>query len=158
MASKYAEATETIDADPDTLYDLVSDLAKMGNWSPEATGGHWVGGATGPAVGAKFRGNNRSGWRRWSTTAEVTAADRGRRFAFHISFTGVPIADWSYDFEADGSSTRVTEQWTDLRPGWMDALSGPMMGVTDRAVHNQRNMALTLTALKKAAETSQTAS
>ncbi|HEX3823520.1 MAG TPA: SRPBCC family protein [Mycobacteriales bacterium] len=158
MASKYAEATETIDADADTLYDLVADLAQMGNWSPEATGGRWVGRATGPAVGAKFRGHNRSGWRRWSTNVEVTAADRGRRFAFHVSFSGVPIADWSYDFESDGAPTRVTEQWTDLRPGWLDALSGPMMSVPDRAVHNQRNMALTLAALKKAAEASQTAS
>jgi hypothetical protein len=153
MASKHAEATETISADANTLYDLVSDLARMGKWSPEATGGRWVGGATGPAVGAKFRGNNRSGWRRWSTLAEVTTADRGKQFAFHITLTGLPIADWSYEFESDGTTTRVLEQWTDLRPGWMDALSKPVMGVSDRAVHNQRNMALTLTALKKAAET-----
>jgi Polyketide cyclase / dehydrase and lipid transport len=153
MPGKHAEAFETITADPNTLYDLVADLSQMGKWSPEATGGRWVGGATGPALGARFRGNNRSGWRRWSTSCEVITADRGKRFAFHVTLGPVPIADWSYDFESDGSTTRVLEQWTDLRPGWMDVASKPVMGVGDRAVHNQRNMALTLTALKQAAET-----
>ncbi len=85
MSDKQAEASETIAADPDTLYDLVSDLTQMGKWSPEASGGRWVGGATGPAVGAKFLGNNRSGWRRWSTSSEITAADRGKRFAFRVT-------------------------------------------------------------------------
>ena len=47
MTEKKAEATETIAADPGALYDLVSDLCRMGEWSPEATGGRWVGGATG---------------------------------------------------------------------------------------------------------------
>jgi hypothetical protein len=152
MAAKHAEATETITADAGELYDLVADLAQMGNLSPEATGGHWVGGATGPVVGARFRGNNRSGWRRWSTLSEVTTAERGKQFAFHVTVAGVPVSDWRYDFESDGTTTRVLEQWNDLRPGWMDALSKPVMGVADRAVHNQRNMALTLTALKQAAE------
>jgi hypothetical protein len=152
MSDKHAEASETIAADRNAIYDLVSDLAQMGKWSPEATGGRWVGGSTGPTVGAKFRGNNRSGWRRWSTSCEVTSADRGKRFAFHVTLGPVPIADWSYDFESDGTTTRVLEQWTDLRPGWMDLASRSVMGVADRAVHNQRNMALTLTALKQAVE------
>jgi Polyketide cyclase / dehydrase and lipid transport len=152
MADTHAEATEVIAADAGALYDLVADLTQMGKWSPEAQGGRWVGGASGPTVGAKFRGNNKAGWRRWSTTAQVTAAERGKRFAFHITFTGVPIADWSYDFVADGDATKVVEEWTDCRPGWMNALSGPVMGVSDRAAHNQRNMETTLATLKKAAE------
>jgi hypothetical protein len=152
MAEKQAEASETIAVDAGTIYDLVSDLTQMGSWSPEAVGGSWVGGATGPAMNARFRGNNKAGWRRWSTTATVTAADRGKRFAFHISLAGVPIADWSYDFEPAGDATNVVERWTDRRPGWMNALSGPVMGVPDRAVHNQRNMEATLAALKQAAE------
>jgi hypothetical protein len=152
MADTHVEAAETIAADPNTLYDLVSELTHMGKWSPEAVGGKWVGGADGPVVGAKFRGNNKAGWRRWSTTATVTSADPGKRFAFHITVGPVPIADWSYDFEPDGAGTRVVEQWTDRRPGWMNALSGPLMGVPDRAVHNQRNMAATLATLKDAAE------
>jgi hypothetical protein len=152
MAESFVEVSETIAADADTLYDLVSDLSQMGRWSPEAVGGRWAGGASGPTVGATFRGNNRKGWRRWSTSAKVTAADQGKRFAFHVTFGPVPIADWSYDFIADGGSTRVVEQWTERRPGWMKALSGPTIGVPDRAVHNRQTMAATLAALKRAAE------
>jgi hypothetical protein len=153
MEDKHAVASETIGADAGTIYDLVCDLTQMGRWSPEAVGGRWVGGATGPTVGAKFRGNNKSGWRRWSTTAVVTSADRGKRFAFHITVSGVPIADWLYEFEpAQDGGTRVIERWEDQRPGWMSSLSKPVMGVADRAAHNERNMIQTLAALKQAAE------
>lgn len=152
MTAKKAEATETIAADPSALYDLVSDLSRMGEWSPEATGGRWVGGATGAAVGAKFRGHNSSGWRRWSTSSEVTTADRGKRLAFQVRFGPVPVSRWTYEFEPVGEGTRVTERWVDLRPTWMDLVSRPVMGVNDRPGHNQRNIEATLTALKKAVE------
>jgi hypothetical protein len=152
MGEKHAEVSETINADPQTVYDLVADLPGMGKLSPENTGGRWVGGASGPAVGAKFRGNNKAGWRRWSTSVEVTAADPGKRFAFHVTVAGVPIADWAYEFASDGTATTVTEIWDDRRPGWMDKLSGVVMGVADRGGHNEANMAATLKALKQTAE------
>lgn len=154
MSDKHAEASETIAANPDTLYDLVSDLTQMGKWSPEATGGHWSDGATGPAVGAKFAGNNRSGWRRWSTSSEITQADRGKRFAFRVTAGGTKVSEWSYDFEPDGDGTRVVERWTDHRSRLMDLVSRPVMGIGDRAGHNRRNMEATLAALKAAAEKS----
>jgi Polyketide cyclase / dehydrase and lipid transport len=152
MGDKRAEASATIGADADTLYDLVADLTQMGRWSPEACGGRWVGGATGPALGARFHGNNRSGWRRWSTSCRVIAADRGERFAFRVNFGPLPVSDWTYAFETDGGGTRVTESWVDLRPTVMEVVSRPVMGVSDRAVHNRRNMGATLAALKAAAE------
>jgi hypothetical protein len=152
MADKQVQVSTEIARDPDSLYDMVSALTDMGKWSPEATGGRWVGGASGPAVGARFRGNNRSGWRRWSTTAEVTDADRGKRFAFKVSFAAVPIAAWSYEFTEAAGATTVTESWTDLRPWWMDKGSAPIMGVADRPSHNRKNMEATLAALKSGAE------
>jgi hypothetical protein len=152
MTETHVEAVETINADAGDLYDLVSDLTSMGKWSPEAVGGKWVGGATGPTVGAKFKGNNRSGWRRWSTIAHVVSAERGKVFQFHITAGPVPISDWTYEFNSDGTTTTVTEKWDDRRPGWMNKLSGPMMGVSDRRSHNEANMRATLEALKTAAE------
>jgi hypothetical protein len=154
MTEKKAEATETIATDPGALYDLVSDLSRMGEWSPEATGGRWVGGATGPAVGAKFHGNNAKGWRHWSTSSEGTTADRGKRFVFRVNFGPVPVSEWAYEFEPAGDGTRITERWIDLRPGWMDLVSRPVMGVSDRPGHNQQNIEATLAALKKAVENS----
>ena len=45
-----------IDAPPDVLYDLVTDVRRMGEWSPETVEADWIGGASGPEVGARFRG------------------------------------------------------------------------------------------------------
>jgi Polyketide cyclase / dehydrase and lipid transport len=147
-----AEASETIAAGADRLYDLISDITRMGDWSPEACRGRWRGSATGPAVGARFRGSNRSGWRRWSTDCEVTAAERGKRFAFRVSSIGMPVALWSYDFEPAGSGTRVVERWSDLRSSFLTVVSRPVTGVSDRVSHNQRTMEQTLAGLKAAVE------
>jgi hypothetical protein len=154
MAERNLEVSTDIKADAARLYDLVSDLPQMGRWSPENTGGKWRGGASGPTVGAKFTGSNKAGWRRWTTSVEVTDANPGKRFAFHVSFVGVPIADWTYEFSDDVGTTKVTEIWDDRRPGWMDKLSAPVMGVADRPAHNRKNMEATLAALKQAAEAS----
>ena len=152
MAEKNVQVSTEIARDSDALYDMVAELTDMGKWSPENTGGKWVGGATGPAVGAKFRGSNRSGWRRWSTTSTVTEAEPGKRFVFKVSFAAVPIAEWAYDFKGSGTATVVTETWTDLRPWWMEKGSAPVMGVWDRPEHNRKNMEATLASLKSSAE------
>lgn len=141
-----------IAAPADKVWTLVSDLPRMGEWSPENTGGRWVGGATGPATGAKFRGTNAKGLRRWSTTCTITDATPGKRFAFEVTYGPVRISTWEYDLTDNGSSTTVTESWTDRRPLWMKVGSGPVMGVMDRDAHNRRNMEQTLESLKKAAE------
>lgn len=146
------EVSTTVAAAPEAVWALVSDVTRMGSWSPETTGCRWLGGATGPAVGARFRGTNRKGLRRWSTTCEVTAADAGRRFAFEVTYGPVRISTWDYTFSPDGAGTRVVESWTDRRPGWMRTLSGPVMGVSDRNAHNRRGMEETLAAVKAAAE------
>jgi ribosome-associated toxin RatA of RatAB toxin-antitoxin module len=145
------EVTETVKAPPQQLYDLVSDLPRMGEWSPENTGGKWLGRATSAAVGAKFRGTNRNGLAVWMTSVTVTAADAGRRFAFDVDVFGVPISTWAYTFADSGDGCDVTESWTDRRPRWM-RVSSIATGVRDRNRHNRRNMQETLSKLKAAAE------
>jgi hypothetical protein len=141
-----------VDAPATTVFALVSDLPRMGEWSPENVGGRWLAGASGPAVGARFRGANRKGFRRWSTTVRVTDAQAPRRFAFDVTLAGMPISSWSYDVgDRDGGCT-VTETWVDRRPGWMRVAGGPVMGVPDRAAYNRLGMEQTLAAVKKAAE------
>lgn len=152
MPEPHASGSERIAASADELYALVSDVTRMGEWSPENMGGRWLGGATGPAVGARFTGANRRGWRRWSTTCTVTAADPGRRFAFDVAFTAVPVSRWSYEFRPDGDATVVTETWTDLRPGWFALAAQPLMGVPDVRAYNEENIRKTLANLAAAAE------
>jgi len=146
------EVSENVAAPAPNVYALVADLPRMGEWSPENTGGRWLRGASGPAVGARFRGTNRAGWRFWSTTVTVRSADVGRRFAFDVDVVGVPVATWEYTFADAADGCVVTERWTDRRPGWMRAASIPVTGVRNRGEHNRANMQETLRRLKAAAE------
>ena len=133
-----------IAADAVRLYELVSDVTNMGRWSPETTACKWVGGATGPTVGAKFRGSNKDGWRRWQTTCTVVAAEPGKKFAFEVAAAGMKVARWTYTFEANGTNTTVTETWEDLRPALVRGPSKIIMGDADRAGHNRAGMETTL--------------
>ena len=100
------EVSLHIDAPPERIYEIVSDIAQMGRLSPECTGGTWLDGATGPAVGARFKGSNKRGVARWSTTNEVVAAEPGRLFSFE---TQQSAARWTYRMEPEGTGTVVTE-------------------------------------------------
>lgn len=145
-------ATARIAAPADDLYALISDVTRMGDWSPENVGGLWLRGATAPEVGARFRGSNRRGWRRWSTTCTVVAAEAGRRFAFDVAFAAIPASRWTYEFRPDGNATEVTETWTDRRPRWFAGLAGKTMGISDIRAHNLENIRKTLANLAVAAE------
>ena len=145
------EVTTTIAATPTAVYDLVSDVTRMGEWSPETTSCRWVDGDH-AVVGARFRGTNRHLLARWTTTCTVTAAKRGRRFAFDVTFGPWAISEWAYDIDPADGGCRVTESWSDRRPTGLRLGSPLVMGITDRARHNRAGMETTLAALKAEAE------
>ena len=65
---------------------------------------------------------------------------------------GIPDSDWSYDLESTDGGCRVTESWTDRRPGWIKPLTALVTGVSDRKTHNRAGMEQTLKSLGAAAE------
>lgn len=134
------------------VWEMVSDVTRMGEWSPETTKAAWTGGADGPAVGAKFRGSNRNGKKSWKTTCVVAESEPGRRFAFRSMAGPLHIADWEYDFEETDGGCRVTEKWTDRRGRLARSVSGLASGVNDRFTHNRAGMEQTLENLAAAAE------
>jgi len=139
-------------APPEHVWDLVADVTRMGEWSPEAESATWLGGADAPAPGARFRGTNRQGKRHWSTTATVVAAERGRSFAFDIAVGPFKVARWGYELVASDRGCLVTETWTDQR-GWTATVLGrAATGVADRSAHNRATMTETLERLAAAAE------
>jgi uncharacterized protein YndB with AHSA1/START domain len=144
--------TRDIAAPPAKVWALVSDLPRMGEFSPENTGGKWVRGATGPAVGARFVGSNRNGKKQWTTTCTVSDCESPRVFAFDVSVGPVKVARWEYRIEPlESGGSRVTETWTDRR-GWLaKKLGGPASGVDDRANYNRTGMEETLRRLGDAA-------
>ena len=145
--------SKDIAASPSAAWALVTDLARMGEWSPEATGGEWIAGASGPALGAKFKGNNANGNKSWSTAAIVTKFDVDRSFAFDVKGGGLKVATWTYDIEATDAGCRVTESWDDTRGAMVKVLGKIMSGVADRATHNRSGMETTLNNLAKVLET-----
>ena len=143
-----------VDAPAEAVYDLVADLPRMGEWSPECTSVAWRGGATAAAVGAEFRGWNRRGPIRWYTDGRIVEAERGRALAFEVSLLGMKISRWAYRFEpdTDGKGCSVTEEWTDRRSGPYRTITGIAVAVRDRPTHNRAGMERTLAQLKAAAE------
>jgi len=143
----------TIDAPPEVVYALVADLPRMGEWSTETAKVAWLGEATEARAGARFRGTNRNGFRRWQTTCTVVAAEPGIELSWRARSLGLAVAFWRYRFEPDGDGgTRVTESTTDER-GTLFRAFGPLAtGVRDRSGHNADTMRATLDRLKAEAE------
>jgi hypothetical protein len=153
MNEPSASGHTEVHASPHEVYALVSDPSRMSGLAAETARAGWLGGAREAAVGARFRGHNRIGWRRWSTTATVTDAEPGRRFAFEVSsVAGIPVARWQYDIEPTGDGCRVEESTWDRRPAWFLPFANVVTGVRDRAERNRRNIEQTLSRLKAAAE------
>src|SRR6266576_3628920 len=90
-----------ISRSPEDLYDMISDVTRMGEWSPVCKACWWDEGA-GPEVGAWFTGRNELPERTWETKSEVVAADRGREFAWIV---GGRFARWGYTFKAVDGGT-----------------------------------------------------
>ena len=148
-------ASVTVASPPGDLWDMVSDVTRMGEWSPECYSCRWIGRRREPVVGARFIGFNKRGWARWATTNEVIEADRGVAFAFRTRETGVV---WAYRFAADpddpAGATVATES-RDLRGArtWLVRLSGPFVGGMERHADELRaGMRQTLERIKAAAE------
>lgn len=102
-----------VKAPPELLYELVSDVTRVGEFSPECTAGWWDD-SDGPRVGAWFTGRNQTPERTWETRSQVVAADPGKEFAFVVGGT---LVRWGYTFEPAAEGTVVTESWQFLPAG-----------------------------------------
>ena len=105
-----------IAADAGSLYDLVSDVTRTPEWSPEVIASSWLDGATGATVGARFTARNRRRWLTWSNRPVVDVVDRGREFAFTRTERGGGSIRWSYRLEPKGGGTSVVLGYQVLRP------------------------------------------
>ena len=144
-----------IAADADTLYSLVSDLPRMGVWSPECVRVEWEGEGSAPGEGTTFVGfievgpGRRIRYQRHGT---VLTAEPGRAFSFITDEGGRPSTAWHYTFEPLGEGlTRVTEGY-EVRwiPMWARVIDVPL----NRHKELLEGMRTTLERLKAAADAS----
>jgi uncharacterized protein YndB with AHSA1/START domain len=148
------EASVHIDAPPEKVYAVVSDVTRMGEWSPETRKCEWLDGATGPAVGARFKGSNKNGVFRWTTKPTVVVADENREFAFVTALSGKDATKWTYRFEPDGAGTKVTESFEMMSdmPGYINFVEKYFMRIKDRRANLIDAMQRTLGRIKNAVE------
>src|SRR5664280_2073263 len=148
---RYSESIVIADP-PEKLYDMVSDVTRMGEWSPVCKACWWDDGA-GPTVGSWFTGHNETTERTWETRSQVVTADRGREFAYVVGGTRVR---WGYTFAPVTEGTEVTESWGFLPDGI--AMFEERFGdeaptqIANRTEAARQGIPVTLTAIKRVAE------
>jgi len=152
MSSLSYSESVVVARSPEDLYDMVSDVTRMGEWSPVCTACWWEDGQ-GPRPGAWFVGRNELPERIWETRSQVVAADRGREFAFVVGGSWVR---WGYTFTSVDEGTQVTESWEFLPDGitrFHNRFGGDAPAqIADRALAARDGIPATLAALKKSAE------
>jgi uncharacterized protein YndB with AHSA1/START domain len=148
------EVTEQVRAPSERVWELIRDPTLMSDMTAECTGMKWTDPVTGPEVGARFRGSNRRGWRRWSTTCTIVRYRPGQEVAWDVRVGPVPVAEWSYRIAEAGEPGQitVTERFVDHRSSGFQALSPLLRGVKDTGALNRQNMVATLGRLKARAE------
>lgn len=133
--------TVTMAAPIEKVWDLVSDVPRIGEFSPETFEAEWLGDATGPAVGAKFRGHvkrNQKGPVYWSLCVVDVCeppADGHAEFTFTVMAGGKRVNTWGYVLRTVDGGTEVTESFAladslPLRVYW--TLLGWARGKTNR--------------------------
>lgn len=135
-----------IAAAPEAVWAMVTDLPRMGDLSPENIGGRWIDGATGPALGARFRGVNRNGTREWWTRVRVIACEPPRLFTFDVrSPFGVRVSRWSYEITPTDGGCVLTEHWYRVGSWFVRRFLGPRVtGRADRPGYNVTSIEHTL--------------
>ncbi|HEX4725296.1 MAG TPA: SRPBCC family protein [Pseudonocardiaceae bacterium] len=145
-----------IAADPPAVWAMVTDLPRMGEFSPENIGGRWLDGATGPAVGARYRGFNRHNGdgREWWTRVTVVEYEDRRLFTFDVRAPiGIRVSRWSYEIESTPVGCRLTEHWYRVGNRFVREFLGPRVtGRADRPGFNAESIEHTLAAVKAVAE------
>jgi Polyketide cyclase / dehydrase and lipid transport len=144
-----------VDASPGAVYAAVADVTRTPEFSPEILECTWLDGATGPAVGARFKALNKVPKRpAWHNKPVVTVVDPGREFAFARTERFAGTVEWRYRFDPDGAGTLVTESYQVTRQlspmGWF--IIGTLFGRKDRRSDLHQGMEMTLQRLREVVE------
>jgi hypothetical protein len=148
----HASVTVSMAAPPDKIWDLVADVRNTGRFSPETFEAEWLDGATGPELGARFRGHvkrNEIGPVYW-TTCRVTACDPGREFGFAVLLGDRPVNNWHYALAPVDGGTEVTESFRLTDNAFTKVYS--LLGGQLRRRRNIRDMRKTLERIKAVVE------
>ena len=151
------EAQVYITAPPEEVFRLISDVTRMGEWSPECRRCHWIGESEAPVAGARFRGHNRRRWLRWGMQCRVTDVEPSRVFGFETvpfaPFSGKAQTRWRYTLEPAGNGTVLKESFEVL---WLVPIAIRLAfgGSAARQAQLEAGVLDTLVRIKEVAEAS----
>jgi hypothetical protein len=159
--------TRFVATPPAVVLALITDITRIGDWSPECYRAEWLADAAAgrspdasrPRPGDRFRGWNQRDRLHWSTVCEVRRADAAH-FAFGVVEGAVGRrTEWAYDIQPASGGCLVTEVCRPLRirptpAQWVfrRLVVERLRGRTNRAEELADAMRLTLDALANAAE------
>jgi hypothetical protein len=144
-----------VDAPPAVVYDLVSDICRVAEWSPECVRARWLDGHSRAVPEARFRATNRNGLVSWSNSCKVISAEPGRQFAFIAPDPlGRPTTKWTYHLEPAGTGTSLTESFEMLRdlPIYVWVVERFVLRMKDRRALLDANLRTSLQAIKTVVE------
>jgi hypothetical protein len=106
-----------VDAPLDSVWDVLADVTRVGEWSYECHRVEWMDGAAGAVPGARFRGMNKAGPWTWSRVNEITAVDAPHALVWRTVSTLLfpDSTQWSYRLEAADDGTRIVQEYRLLR-------------------------------------------
>jgi hypothetical protein len=137
---KNGRCTVRVDANIDSVWDVVRDVTRVGEWSHECVGATWLGSAEAAVPGARFRGRSRAGMFRWGRVCEVISADH-----FQFVWRTVPTAlfpdstEWAIRLRPVADGTEIEQTFRVLRaPKVLDPVYATMI-----PAHRDRTAALT---------------
>ena len=148
-----------IDASPERVWAIVSDIGMMPRASPELQAVEWLDGESGPGLGARFAGHNQhEAFGQWSTVSEIVEYDPPRVFAWAVGDLEHPSAIWRFSLEPHDDGT-LLRHWVQMGPG-RSGLSVAIDRMPDkeqkivfvRLRELEVNMGATLAAIKRLAE------
>lgn len=151
LVAPLLEESTTIDAAPEKVWTLVSDLGRMSEWSPQVVKTFVRGRPI--QLGTKMININRRGLLVWPTQSKVVRFEPQREIAFRVKDN---FTIWSFTLEGDGAGgTRLTQRRE--APDGISNISRALTervlgGVADFQVELGEGMRETLAKIKVAAE------
>ena len=147
----HEEVTVTMNAPVETVWSLVSDVTRIGEFSPETFEAEWIGTSTGE-VGARFRGHvrrNEVGPTYW-TTCTVVEYEPERAFTVGVGPSKNPVTRWGYRLAPVPQGVDVTETF-DFTPALWARIYWLVIGPLRRR-RIRKDMRRTLEAMRTVAE------
>ena len=158
QVQKQSRVEVVVDASVPQVWEVISDVTRVGEWSHECHSARWLGAADGPSLGARFRGRNRAGWARWGRTCEIVTVDPPRE----IGWRTVPTllfpdsTQWRIELEPEGEArTMIRQSFTVVRAPWLlDRLYARLIPAhRDRDARLAQDLARIATAARRGART-----